>query len=58
MSAWYESKKKNTEGNGANDKSLDGRTRKTVVFMAACGHRRIVTLLETLVQNALCLNIK
>jgi hypothetical protein len=32
--------------------------RKTVAFMTACGHRHVVTLLKTVMQNVLCLNIQ
>ena len=32
MSAWYEGKNKNTEGNGASDKSSDGREKNSCVY--------------------------
>jgi len=32
MSAWYEGENKNTEGNGASDKSFDGREKNSRVY--------------------------
>ena len=32
MSAWYEGENKNTEGNGASDKSFDGREKNSCVY--------------------------
>jgi hypothetical protein len=59
MSAWYEGKNKNTEGNGASDKSFDGQEKNSCVYdclWASSG--RVVILLKSLIQKAVCSNIQ